>query len=175
MKITIRESCDADIEAIAPIYAHSVASETASWEYEPPSAEEFARRRLDVIAKGFPYLVAVNAGRVIGYVYASSYRARIGYRFVVEDSVYVSRDFQGQGIGTQLLEALIKACEQRGYRQMIAVIGDSENVGSIKIHERCGFQMVGTFKSIGFKFGRWLDSVQMARSLGAGNSRLPAE
>ena len=174
MNIAIRESCDADIEAIAPIYAHSVATEAASWEYEAPSAEEFARRRLDVIAKGFPYLVAVNAGRVIGYAYASSYRARMGYRFVVEDSVYVHRDFQGQGIGKQLLETLIKACEQRGYRQMIAVIGDSENEGSIKLHERCGFQMVGTFKSIGFKFGRWLDSVQMARSLGAGNSNLPA-
>lgn len=175
MKIAIRESCDADIEVIAPIYAHSVATETASWEYDAPSVEEFARRRLGVIANGFPYLVAVNAGRVIGYAYASSYRARMGYRFVVEDSVYVQRDFQGQGIGTQLLDALIKACEQRGYRQMIAVIGDSENVGSIKLHERCGFHVVGTFKSIGFKFGRWLDSVQMARSLGAGNRISPAD
>ena len=176
MNITIRESFDTDIEAIAPIYAHSVAAETASWEYEAPSVEEFARRRHhEVIAKGFPYLVAVNAGRVLGYAYASNYRARMGYRFVVEDSVYVHRDFQGQGVGTQLLDALIKACEARGYRQMIAVIGDSKNVGSIKLHERCGFQMVGTFKSIGFKFGRWLDSVQMARPLGAGNASLPTE
>ena len=175
MKIAIRESFDADVESIALIYAHSVATETASWEYEAPSTEEFARRRLEVIAKGFPYLVAVNAGRVIGYAYGSSYRARIGYRFAVEDSVYVHRDFQGQGIGKQLLESLIKACERRGFRQMIAVIGDSENVGSITLHERCGFQKVGTFKSIGFKFGRWLDSIQMARSLGAGNSILPPD
>ena len=175
MSITIRESQDIDVEAITAIYAKSVITETASWEYEPPNLAEFAQRRHDILSGNFPYLVACYETSVIGYAYASSYRTRVGYRFVVEDSVYVHSDFQGRGVGMQLLNALMLSCEQRGFRQMIAFIGDSENSGSIKLHERCGFKIAATFKSIGFKFGRWLDSVQMARALGEGSDSPPTE
>jgi L-amino acid N-acyltransferase YncA len=171
--VLIRTSQDDDIDAIATFYRESVATGTASWEYDPPSVAEMARRRHAVIAGGFPYLVAECDGRVIGYCYASTYRARIGYRFVVEDSVYVAPDMQGRGVGKTLLMAVIAECEKLGFRQMIAVIGDSENVGSIALHERCGFQHAGRFNGIGFKFGRWLDSVQMIRALGAGSSGAP--
>lgn len=167
MTILIRPSVDADVEAIAAIYCQSVKVDTASWEYDPPSVEEIAQRRRDVLAKGFPYFVAEQNGRVIGYCYASSYRARIGYRFVVEDSVYVHEDARGQGVAKKLLNTLIDACIERGYRHMIAVIGDSNNTGSIKLHEACGFTHVATFKNIGYKFDRWLDSVQMMRALSA--------
>jgi phosphinothricin acetyltransferase len=161
----IRDSIDADIEVIHAIYGHNVLHGTASWEYEPPSVEEMAQRRANVLANGFPYIVAVINGRVVGYAYASTYRARIGYRFVVEDSVYVDTTAQGKGVGRTLLEALITRCKALGYRQMIAVIGDSDNAGSIKLHAACGFEHVGTFKGIGEKFGRVLDSVQMQRAL----------
>ena len=171
--ILIRASCDDDINAIARFYCESVATGTASWEYEPPSVEEMAKRRRAVIASGFPYLAAEDNGRIVGYCYASTYRARIGYRFVVEDSVYVTPDMQGRGIGKMLLLALIGECEKLGFRQMIAVIGDSENAGSIALHLRCGFQHAGRFNGIGYKFGRWLDSVQMVRSLGAGSNSAP--
>jgi L-amino acid N-acyltransferase YncA len=169
----IRASRDDDIETIASFYRESVATGTASWEYDPPSAEEMAKRRHAVIASGFPYFVAVIDGRVVGYAYASTYRARIGYRFVVEDSIYVAPDMQGRGIGKTLLIALISECEKLGFRHMIAVIGDSENAGSIALHERCGFQHAGRFNGIGYKFGRWLDSVQMVRALGAGSDSPP--
>jgi L-amino acid N-acyltransferase YncA len=171
--IVIRPSVDLDISAIAAFYQQSVATGTASWEYDPPSVEEMAKRRHAVIANGFPYLVAEIDGRVVGYCFASTYRARIGYRFVVEDSIYVAPDMQGRGIGKVLLMALIGECEKLGFRQMIAVIGDSENASSIALHERCGFQHAGRFNGIGYKFGRWLDSVQMQRTLGAGSSSAP--
>ena len=174
MNLLIRPSRDEDAPAMATIYAASVANETASWEYEPPSIEEFARRRAEVLAKGFPYFAAELDGEVVGYSYASPYRARIGYRFVVEDTVYVLNEIKGRGIGKRLLATLIDECAKRGYRQMIAVIGDSANLGSIKLHEACGFERAAVFKSIGFKFGRWLDSVQMQRALGAG-SALPSD
>ena len=173
MNLIIRPSCIDDVSASAAIYIASVAIETASWEDDAPTVEEFARRRADVLAKGFPYFTAELDGKVVGYSYASSYRARIGYRFVVEDSVYVQNDMKGRGIGKKLLMAIIDECAQRGYRQMIAVIGDSENSGSIKLHEACGFETVGIFKNIGFKFDRWLDSVQMQRALGAGATNMP--
>lgn len=169
----IRQSRDDDVPALAAIYIASVLTETASWEYAPPSVEEFAQRRQDVIGKGFPYFTAELDGNVVGYSYASAYRARIGYRFVVEDSVYVLHAMQGRGIGKQLLMTLIGECAQRGYRQMIAVIGDSANAGSIKLHAACGFEQVGVFKDIGYKFDRWLDSVQMQRSLGDGGGAAP--
>ena len=175
MNLIIRPSRDEDVPVFAAIYAASVATETASWEYEAPSVEEFARRRAEILANGFPYFTAELDGNAIGYSYASPFRARSGYRFVVEDSVYVLNEIQGRGIGKRLLMTLIDECAQRGYRQMIAVIGDSANLGSIKLHEACGFTHAGFFKDIGYKFGRWLDSVQMRRALGEGSNTLPKE
>ncbi len=173
MSVLIRPSRDEDVAAFAAIYAASVATETASWEYDAPSVEEFAKRRANVIAQGFPYFAAEIDGTVVGYSYASSYRARIGYRFVAEDSVYVLKEMTGRGIGKKLLTTLVDECAARGFRQMIAVIGDSKNVGSIKLHEACGFERAALFKGIGYKFDRWLDSVQMQRALGAGDSSPP--
>ena len=174
MNLIIRPSRDEDVPSLAAIYANSVATETASWEYESPTVEEFARRRTDLLAKGFPYFTAELAGRVVGYSYASSYRARVGYRFVVENSVYVLHAMKGHGIGKQLLMALIDECTRLGYRQMVAVIGDSANVGSVKLHAACGFHHVAHFKGIGYKFDRWLDSVQMQRALGEGAKTPPS-
>lgn len=173
MNLIIRASRDEDVATLAAIYIASVTTETASWEYLPPSVEDFAQRRLDILAKGFPYFTAEMAGKVVGYSYASAYRARIGYRFVIEDSVYVLHKMKGRGIGTRLLMALIDECAQRGYRQMIAVIGDSANTGSIKLHETCGFARVALFKGIGYKFDRWLDSMHMQRVLGDGSATAP--
>ena len=161
----IRDSIDSDIATISAIYCHSVTHGTASWEYEVPSVEEMAQRRETILANGFPYIVAEIDGQLVGYAYASGYRARIGYRFTVEDSVYVAPGMEGRGIGRTLLDALIVRCKLLGYRQMIAVIGDSDNIGSIRLHAACGFTHVGTFVGIGEKFGRALDSVQMQRPL----------
>ena len=172
--ITIRCCVAGDVSAIAAIYGRSVETGTASWEYEPPGAKEMSKRRDAVIANGFPHFVAESDGRLVGYAYASSYRARSGYRFVVEDSVYVAEELRGCGIGKRLLTTVIAECEKFGFRQMIAVIGDSENAGSIALYERCGFQHVGRFNGIGFKFGRWLDSVQMVLALGDGSDTPPA-
>ena len=165
MSLVIRPSRDDDVASIAPIYAESVATGTASWEVEPPSVEEFAARRREILAKAFPYFVAELDGNVVGYSYASSYRSRIGYRFTIEDSVYVSPAAAGRGIGKALLNRLVEACRERGFRSMVAVIGDSNNRASIALHEACGFHLVGVFPELGFKFDRWLDSVQMMRRL----------
>ena len=173
MSCTIRPSRDDDVAALAAIYAASVSAETASWEYAAPSVAEFARRRIDVLEKGYPYFTAELDGRVVGYSYASAYRARIGYRFVVEDSVYVLNAMKGRGIGKKLLITLIDECARLGYRQMIAVIGDSVNLGSIRLHAACGFEHVALFKGIGYKLERWLDSVQMQRALGDGRATTP--
>ena len=175
MSLTLRVSRDDDVTACAAIYQASVATETASWEYDPPSVEEFAQRRADVIAQGYPYFTAEIDGTVVGYSYASAYRARIGYRFVVEDSVYVLKTMAGRGIGKKLLMTLIDECAARGFRQLIAVIGDSKNIDSIKLHEACGFERAALFKGIGYKFDRWLDSVQMQRALGAGDCAPPMD
>ena len=173
MNLIIRPSRDEDAPAMAAIYAASVVTETGSWEYAAPGVDEFARRRAEIIASGFPYFTAELAGRVVGYSYASGYRARIGYRFVVEDSVYVLDAMKGHGIGKQLLMTLIDECTRRGYRQMLAVIGDSANIGSIKLHTACGFEHAALFRGIGYKFDRWLDSVQMQRVLGDGANTAP--
>ena len=173
MNLIIRPSCDEDAPAMAAIYGASVATETASWEYAAPSVSEFTRRRAEVLARDFPYFAAEQDGRIVGYSYASAYRARIGYRFVVEDSVYVLDEMKGRSIGKKLLIALIDECILRGYRQMVAVIGDRSNLGSIRLHEACGFEHVALFKGIGYKFDRWLDSVQMQRVLGEGSSTPP--
>jgi phosphinothricin acetyltransferase len=173
MSIEIRSAGVLDISSIAAIYAYHVRHGLASFEIEPPGEEE-TRERFDAIRDGgYPYLVATEEGRVIGYAYASPYRARPGYRYSLEDSVYVDAASAGRGIGRRLLEALVAACEPTGCRQLVAVIGDSANRASIGLHAACGFTIVGTFRSIGFKHGRWVDSVLMQRAIGAGDSSLP--
>jgi L-amino acid N-acyltransferase YncA len=172
-ELLIRPSRDDDVAAIAAIYAHHVLHGVASFEEVPPPVEEMARRRGDLVARGFPYLVAEGGGRVIGYCYSGPYRARIGYRFTVEDSIYVDANEVGRGIGRKLLGEVVERSAALGYRQMIAVIGGSETLPSINLHKACGFTHVGTFTGIGFKFGRWIDSVYMQRALGPGNTTLP--
>lgn len=171
--ILVRPSAEADIPAIARIYGHHVLNGLASFEEVAPPAEEMARRRADILAKGFPYLVAEEAGQVVGYAYCSGYRPRSGYRFSVEDSIYVAPGRGGAGIGSLLLPRLVDAATALGARQMIAVIGDSANHGSIRLHARFGFRHAGTLEAIGFKLGRWVDSVLMQRALGEGSSTLP--
>jgi phosphinothricin acetyltransferase len=175
MRCLIRDSQQADVAAISAIYAHHVRHGCASFEEEPPSPEEIARRRADVLARGLPYLVAEIDDEVVGYAYASPYRARSAYRFSIENSVYVDHRRHRGGIGRALLTALVARCEAGTWRQMIAVIGDSANVSSIALHERLGFRMVGTLRAVGFKFGRWVDTVLMQRELGDGQSTLPSD
>ena len=170
----MRASTIDDVAEIARIYGHYVHTSTATFELEPPSAEEMAGRRSKILAIGLPYLVADEARKIVGYAYAGQYRPRPGYQFTVEDSVYIDPEHLGQGLGHALLAALIASCESGPWRQMIAVIGDTDNTASIRLHERHGFQRIGTLHSVGWKFDRWVDSVLMQRSLGAGNS-LPAK
>jgi phosphinothricin acetyltransferase len=174
-EVTIRPSRDDDVAAIAAIYAHHVLHGVASFEEVPPEEEEIARRRQAIIERGLPYLVAERSGRVVGYCYAGPFRPRIGYRFTLEDSVYVDANEVGRGIGRQLLEQVVARCSQLGYRQMVAVIGGRETVPSIKLHERCGFAHIGVLPAVGFKFGRWIDIVMMQRALGPGAASMPQE
>jgi L-amino acid N-acyltransferase YncA len=171
--VQVRPATPDDIEAIQAIYAHHVLKGLASFEEEPPSAAELRRRYEAVAAQRLPYLVAEFGGIVAGYAYCSLYRSRSAYRYSLEDSVYVRPDAQGRGIGKTLLGELIRRAEALGYRQMIAVIGDSANVASIGLHESAGFVRAGTLRSVGFKFGRWVDSVIMQRPLGSGDSAPP--
>jgi phosphinothricin acetyltransferase len=171
--ILVRPSADADVPDIARIYGHHALRGLASFEEVTPAVEEMARRRADILSKGFPYLVAEEAGQVVGYAYCSAYRPRSGYRFSVEDSIYVAPGRGGAGIGSLLLPRLVDAATALGARQMIAVIGDSANHGSIRLHARFGFRHAGTLEAIGFKLGRWVDSVLMQRALGEGSSSLP--
>lgn len=159
--------------AVHAIYAHAVSTGLASFEEVPPTLEEMRRRFDEVVAQGLPYLAAEAGGRVAGYGYCALYRTRSAYRYSLEDSIYVDRDFQGRGIGRALLEALIERCEGLGYRQLIAVIGDSGNAASVGLHASLGFVRVGTLRSAGFKFGRWVDSVLMQRPLGPGDGSPP--
>jgi len=169
----LRPASLADIAAIQAIYAHHVLHGLASFEIEPPSAAEMRRRFESVAGGGYPYLVAADGGNVLGYAYASAYRTRPGYRYTVEDSVYVTPNQLGRGIGRQLLARLIDECERLGYRQMLAVIGDSANAASIELHRACGFVHGGALRSVGLKFGRWIDSVIMQRGLGESDLTLP--
>jgi phosphinothricin acetyltransferase len=171
--IEIRPATDADLPAITGIYEHAVLHGTATFELIPPDLAEMTRRFETLTDNGYPYLVAVLDGRAIGYAYAGAYRPRPAYRFTVENSVYLAPTTHRRGIGTQLLQRLIAESQARGYRQMIAVIGDSANAGSIGVHRRMGFTMIGTHPNVGFKFGRWLDTVMMQRALGAGATTLP--
>ena len=175
--LTVRAAEVDDVPAIQAIYAHHVLHGIASFEEEPPDHAEMSRRRADVLARGLPYLVAEDrpgSGAILGFAYAGPYRARPAYRYALEDSVYVLPGKGGRGIGSALLGALIERCEALGYRQMIAVIGDSDNASSIRLHARHGFRNVGVLASVGFKHGRWVDSVFMQRALGPGDETLPA-
>jgi phosphinothricin acetyltransferase len=171
--VTIRDAAQHDIAAITGIYSHHVRNGLASFEEEAPLPDEMARRFHDIKAQKLPYLAAEAGGAVLGYAYAALYRTRSAYRYTLEDSVYLHPGATGKGIGGALLAALITRCEGRGYRRMIAVIGDSANLASIKLHERLGFTHAGLLPAVGFKFGRWVDSVLMQRPLGPGDASLP--
>jgi L-amino acid N-acyltransferase YncA len=173
-EIILRPCLAADLDAVTAIYAHHVRTGTASFETEPPDAAEMGRRHAAMLADGFVYLVAIAAdGALAGYAYANAYRARAAYRDTLEDSVYLRPDLAGQGLGGRLLQAVIDESAARGFRQMIAVVGDSANLPSVRLHQRLGFRMVGTLRSVGFKHGRWLDTVLLQRALGPGDDAPP--
>ena len=171
--VSIRPAIQDDIPAIAGIYAHSVRTGTASFELEPPTEPEMARRMQALLDGGYPYLAAEIDGVIAGYAYAGSYRPRPAYRFSVEDSIYVDPTAQRRGVGRALLQRLVEECERRGYRQMIAVIGDSAQTPSIELHRAAGFRMIGNIENVGYKFDRWLDSILMQRALGPGATSKP--
>lgn len=172
--IQIRDAAEGDLSAIARIYGHEVLHGLATFEEKPPSAEELGRRRAAILEAGLPYLVAEIDGEVAGYAYAGQFRPRLAYRFAVENSVYIDVEHRGKGVGRALLTALIARCEQGPWRQMIAVIGDSGNAGSIGLHASLGFHKIGVVQSVGFKLGRWVDTVMMQRPLGQGDETLPS-
>jgi L-amino acid N-acyltransferase YncA len=165
MSAIIRAATASDMDAIADIYAHHVNHGTATFETDPPDSSEIGRRWFEVTAKGLPWLIADDDSEVVGYAYASPYRPRLAYRHTVEDSIYVRADRLSTGVGKFLMPALITATQACGMRQMVAVIGDSGNQASINLHRRFGFQDAGLLKGVGFKFGRWIDTVFMQRSL----------
>lgn len=167
----MRDSTVADIPAITAIYRHAVLYGRASFEVAPPDEGEMAARREALISDGYPHIVATAGDRVVGYAYLSAYHSRPAYAGTVEDSVYVAEDCQGRGTGYALLSHLIAEAEARGFRQMVAVIGDSANRSSIRLHEKLGFRPVGTLRSVGWKHGRWLDAVLMQRAIGPGDTR----
>ena len=173
MPVSIRPVSSADIPAITRIYRQAVLEGTASFELVAPDEAEMTRRYESLVSGGYPYLVAATGDAVVGYAYAGLYRARPAYRWTVEDSVYVDTTAHRRGLGRALLARLIADSEARGFRQMIAVIGDNANTGSIELHRAAGFRMVGNFENVGFKFGRWLDSVLMQLSLGPGAAAPP--
>lgn len=170
---TVRSVRDADLSAVAAIYAHHVLTGSASFEEVPPDEAEMRARCTKVLDAGLPYLIAERDGKVLGYAYATHYRPRSAYRFTLEDSVYIAADAIGQGVGRALLLTLIARCEGGPWRQLIANVGDSGNAASLALHAACGFEHAGTLKSVGFKFGRWVDTVLMQRPLNAGDTTLP--
>ena len=173
MQAAIRPATPDDAGAIAAIYAHHVLHGTATFEELPPDAGELARRQAEIVGRGLPYLVAEAEGRLLGYAYAGPLRPRSAYRFSLEVSIYLDPAATGQGLGRRLLDRLIVDCTAAGARQMVAVIGDSGNAASIALHARAGFVHAGLLRSVGLKFGRWLDTVQMQRPLGDGDATLP--
>ena len=173
--ITIRPCRETDMPTVTAIYAHHVLHGTASFETDPPTLAEMCRRRADILSKNLPYLVAETAGNLAGYAYAGTYRPRAAYRDTVENSVYLRHDMVGHGIGRHLLGALVRECEARDLRQMVAIVGDSGNLASIRLHERCGFRLVGILRDVGWKHGRWLDSVLLQRPLGKGSETPPRQ
>jgi phosphinothricin acetyltransferase len=173
--VSLRPSQDRDLAAITAIYRHHVLHGVASFDEKPPGLAEMARRRGEILARGLPYLVAEQSERVLGYCYASLYRTRSAYRFAVEDSIYIDGAEVGRGIGRALLSELIDRCTAQGYRQMVAVIGGSDQWPSIRLHAALGFARVGLLSAIGFKFGAWVDTVLMQRALGEGADTQAAE
>jgi len=173
--VLVRDAADADVVRIQQIYDHHVRHGTASFELEPPTLEQMRERRADVLARGMPYVVAEIDGEVRGYAYVTPYRPRPAYRHTVEDSVYVEHGWGGRGIGNLLLAALIERCQAAGWRQMLAVVGDSRNAASLALHARQGFHPVGTLRSVGYKLGQWRDTVLMQRELGDGNRAAPQD
>jgi phosphinothricin acetyltransferase len=168
--LRIRDVTATDVAAVTDIYAHHVRHGTGTFELVPPAITEMASRITAVIEAQLPFLVAeYDDGAIVGFAYAGPYRPRPAYQRTVEDSIYLSPDAFGRGVGTQLLNALLHRCEAWGARQVIAVIGDSANVASVRLHEKCGFAVVGTFRAVGWKHNRWLDTVLMQRSLGLGS------
>lgn len=172
-KATLRAATVADIAAITAIYRPAVLHGTASFEVEPPDEAEMLRRFKAITDANYPYFVAGLDGRVLGYAYANAYRTRPAYRFTVEDSIYIAPEAQGKGIGAMLLNALIETSTAKGYRLMVAVIGDSRNYASITLHRDAGFTFCGTIHSVGYKFDRWLDSIIMELPLGDGDKSAP--
>ena len=172
-RTTVRPATTADIAAITGIYRPAVLHGTATFEIEPPDEAEMLRRFEAIAGSGYPYFVAEVDGRVLGYAYVNAYRTRPAYRFTVEDSIYIAPDAQGKGIGGVLLQSVIEASTAKGYRLMVAVIGDSKTYGSIAVHRNAGFTFCGTIHSVGYKFGRWLDSVIMQLPLGEGDKSAP--
>jgi L-amino acid N-acyltransferase YncA len=173
MPARLRDVVDADLPQIHSIYSHHVLHGAASFEEVPPDLAEMRKRFAALKAKSMPYLAAVEDGKILGYAYAGPYRVRVAYRFTVEDSIYLAPDAAGRGLGKLLLSEIIARSTALGMRQMVAVIGDSGNAASIGLHRALGFQMIGTLPAIGFKFGRWIDSVLMQRALGPGQTTLP--
>lgn len=174
MPLHLRAAAPADIPAITAIYAHAVMHGTASFELDPPDEAEMLRRMAALLDGGFPYLVAEIDGAIAGYAYAGPYRTRPAYRFTLEDSVYIDPAMHRRGVGRALLYRLVLESEARGFRQLIAIIGDSAQTSSIELHRGAGFQYVGTIQNVGYKFGRWLDSVVMQRALGEGAKTPPS-
>lgn len=168
--LLIRPSTPADLPAITAIYGWNVLNGTGTFELDPPDEPEMAGRRDDVLGKGLPWLVAERDGQVLGYAYANHFRPRKAYRFCLEDSVYLADGARGQGLGRLLLAELMARCEALGARQMLAVIGDSKNLGSLGVHRTLGFEHVGVMKSVGWKFDRWIDVVVMQKALGPGDT-----
>src|SRR4051812_15472237 len=173
--LLIRPSTPADLPSITAVYAWNVMNGTGTFELEAPDLAEMTRRRDDVLSKGLPWLVAEREGQVLGYAYANHFRPRKAYRFCLEDSIYLADAARGQGVGRLLLAELLSQCEARGARQMLAVIGDSANGGSIGVHKALGFEQTGLIKSAGWKFDRWLDVVMMQRALGVGDTTVPVD
>lgn len=173
--LSIRPSTEADLPAITAIYAWHVGHGTGTFELDVPDAAEMARRRADVLDKALPWLVAERAGEVLGYAYANHFRPRRAYRFCLEDSIYLADTARGQGVGRLLLAELMARCQAAGARQMLAVIGDSGNAGSIGVHRSLGFEHTGVLRSAGWKFGRWLDVVLMQKALGLGDAAAPVD
>jgi L-amino acid N-acyltransferase YncA len=171
LPVTIRDAVASDMAAIQAIYAFYVTRSAASFEEVPPDVEELTARWSNLTSRGFPYLVAEEKGEVLGYTYAGPFRQRSAYRYTVEDSIYVAPFVVRRGLGNTLLNALILRCTELGYRQMIAVIGDSANQGSIALHRANGFGQEGVLRGVGLKFGRWVDVVIMHRTLGGGDER----